>query len=171
MTSKNRKPAVDAYELSYARRVFVISNALALGIALVVMLVYSIKAGNGGFLNALWFCWQEPLFMWAIYIRKLKKTVYNVAIPRRCRALKTDTQKGNRCMECFRCREERENSTTTFYSNHGDRIIIIKHVPCLKCKMCGDAAYIGTVIKRLEDITKQFEDLSVEIAVVDYAAA
>ena len=66
-------PAAEADELPYARRVFVISNALTLGIAFVIMLVYSIKAGNGGFFNALWFCWQEPLFMWAIYIRKLKK--------------------------------------------------------------------------------------------------
>lgn len=68
-------PAAEADELSYARRVFIVSNALALGIAFVVMLVYSIKAGNGGFFNALWFCWQEPLFMWVIYIRKLEKSV------------------------------------------------------------------------------------------------
>lgn len=52
-----KNPAADADELSYAWRVFVISNALALGIAFVIMLVYSIKAGNGGFFNALWFCW------------------------------------------------------------------------------------------------------------------
>lgn len=67
-----------------------ISNALTLAVSLVVMTVYSVKSGNGGFFNALWFCWQEPLFMWVIYIRKLKKTVYNAAIPRRCKALKID---------------------------------------------------------------------------------
>ena len=55
--------------LSYARRVFVISNSLTLVIALVVMIVCAVKAGSGGVFNALWFCWQKPLFMWLIYIK------------------------------------------------------------------------------------------------------
>lgn len=68
-----KNPAADPEELSFVWRVFVISNALTLAVSLVVMTVYSVKSGNGGFFNALWFCWQEPLFMWVIYIRKLKK--------------------------------------------------------------------------------------------------
>ena len=70
-----KNPAADADELSYAWKAFVVSNAVTTALALVVMIIYAAKSGNGGFFNALWFCWQEPLFMWAIYIRKLKKVV------------------------------------------------------------------------------------------------
>ncbi len=68
-----KNPSANAEELPYAWKVFLISNTLMLAAALVIMIVCSVKAGNGGFFNALWFCWQEPLFMWAIYISKLKK--------------------------------------------------------------------------------------------------
>ena len=71
-----KNPTAQPEELSYAWKVYIVSNAVTLAIALVIMLVYSINVWNGigsSPFNALWLCWQEPLFMWAVYIRKMKK--------------------------------------------------------------------------------------------------
>ena len=74
-------------------------------------------------------------------------------------------------MTCFYCKSEMEESTTTHVEEFGDSVIVIRHVPCYKCKSCGKTAYIGSVIKRLEEITEQFKKSLVEVAIVNYSAA
>lgn len=74
-------------------------------------------------------------------------------------------------MACFYCKGRLEESTTTYVTEIGERIIIIKNVPCEKCTQCGEAFFSGPVVERLEQITKQLEDTLTEIAVVNYSAA
>lgn len=73
-------------------------------------------------------------------------------------------------MECIRCGEQMESSVTTYTDERGDSIIIVRHVPCYKCENCGEVSYSMSVVKRLEDITKQLEKAFTEIAVVNYTA-
>lgn len=74
-------------------------------------------------------------------------------------------------MTCFFCKGSMENTTTTHVVEIGERVIIIKHVPCQKCKQCGEVVYTGSVVERLEQITEQLENALTEIAVVNYSAA
>ena len=74
-------------------------------------------------------------------------------------------------MTCCYCGGNTAESTTTYVVEIGERIIIIKHVPCDKCTQCGETSYNGTVVDRLEQITKQLEKTLTEIAVVNYSAA
>lgn len=73
-------------------------------------------------------------------------------------------------MTCFFCKGDMEDTTTTHVVEIGERIII-KNVPCHKCKQCGEVAYTGSVVERLEQITKQLEKTLTEIAIVKYSAA
>ena len=50
-------------------------------------------------------------------------------------------------------------------------MIIVKNVPCFKCKKCGEVAYTATVVERLEQISNQLEKALTEITVVNYSAA
>ena len=74
-------------------------------------------------------------------------------------------------MTCFFCKGSMEDATTTYVAELGERIYIIRHVPCQKCKKCGEIAYTATVVGRLEQITKQLEATFTEIAIVNYSAA
>lgn len=66
-----------------------------------------------------------------------------------------------------------EDSASTYVAENGERIFVIKHVPCQKCKQCGEVVYTATVVARLEQITKQLENAltEIEFAVVNYSAA
>ncbi|MBD5081151.1 MAG: YgiT-type zinc finger protein [Ruminococcaceae bacterium] len=74
-------------------------------------------------------------------------------------------------MTCFYCKGEMEETTTTHVEEIGECVIVIKHVPCYKCKKCGEIAYTGSVIKRLEEITEQLEKSLTEVAIVNYSVA
>lgn len=74
-------------------------------------------------------------------------------------------------MTCFYCKGSAEETTTTHVVEIGERIIIIKHVPCHQCGQCGEVFFNGTVVERLEQITEQLENTLTEIAVVNYSAA
>ncbi|MCH5304722.1 MAG: YgiT-type zinc finger protein, partial [Ruminococcus sp.] len=41
-------------------------------------------------------------------------------------------------MTCCYCGGDTAESTTTYVAEIGERIIIIKHVPCEKCTQCGE---------------------------------
>ncbi|MCM1335668.1 MAG: type II toxin-antitoxin system MqsA family antitoxin [Bacteroides sp.] len=74
-------------------------------------------------------------------------------------------------MTCFFCKGSMEQSTTTHVVESGERVIVIKHVPCQKCRQCGEVVYSGSVAERLEEITEQVEKALTEIAVVSYSVA
>jgi YgiT-type zinc finger domain-containing protein len=72
-------------------------------------------------------------------------------------------------MRCFFCKGDLLESATTHVADLGKSVIIIRNVPCLKCSQCGETSYIGTVVKRLEEIVKLMQTSLMEIAVVSYS--
>ena len=74
-------------------------------------------------------------------------------------------------MTCFYCAGDMLETTTTYFQELNNTMVIIKNVPCYKCKKCGEIAYTATVVGRLEQITKELEKALTEIAVVNYSAA
>lgn len=74
-------------------------------------------------------------------------------------------------MECIRCSGEMLETTTIFAKQLGNAIVVVTNVPCFKCKECGEISYTMAVVKRLEEITKQLEQVLAGVAVVDYTAA
>lgn len=74
-------------------------------------------------------------------------------------------------MICCLCGGDLEETTTTHFSEFNNQIMIIKQVPCHKCKQCGEVYFNFTVAKRLEQITEQLENTLVEVAIVNYSAA
>lgn len=69
-----KKPVVSREELVYSRRVFLISSLGTLAVSLVFMTAFAVRAKSGAPFSALLFCWMNPLFMWVLYISKVKKS-------------------------------------------------------------------------------------------------
>ncbi|MDE6731372.1 MAG: type II toxin-antitoxin system MqsA family antitoxin [Oscillospiraceae bacterium] len=74
-------------------------------------------------------------------------------------------------MTCFFCKGDMEASTTTHVVELGDSVIVIRHVPCFRCKKCGEVVFTGTVVERLEQITAELKKSLEEVNVVSYTAA
>ena len=63
-----------------------------------------------------------------------------------------------------------ENSLTTYMEDLGNCIVIIKNVPCRKCRQCGEVSYSAAVVKEIEKIIGAMKNHMAEIAVVNYNA-
>lgn len=74
-------------------------------------------------------------------------------------------------MTCFFCKGDMEASSTTHVVELGDSVIVIRHVPCFRCKKCGEVVFTGTVVERLEQITAELKKSLDEVNVVNYTAA
>lgn len=74
-------------------------------------------------------------------------------------------------MTCFFCASEMLETTTTYFQEVGGTMVIIKNVPCFRCKKCGETAYTATVVGRLEEIIDQLRESLQEVNVVNYTAA
>lgn len=66
---------ISSPELSFVHKAFAVSAVGAAVISLGFIIAYCIRAGSGSPLISLLFCWQNPVFMYVIYISKLKKLV------------------------------------------------------------------------------------------------
>ncbi len=64
-----------------------------------------------------------------------------------------------------------EKGFTTSVTDLGDRLVIVRNVPCYKCTECNEATYAANVVQRLEKIIETSKSLSQEIAVTDYRKA
>ncbi len=73
-------------------------------------------------------------------------------------------------MNCFFCKGNVAESTTTHMIELENCILIVKNVPCLKCKQCGEVAFSSDVIEKLDDIAATFKNAMTEVAVINYAA-
>lgn len=69
-----KNPAVSREEFSRSWKMFLIAAFGTLAAALVFMIVNAVRAKSGAPFSALLFCWQNPLFMWGLYISKLKRS-------------------------------------------------------------------------------------------------
>lgn len=63
-----------------------------------------------------------------------------------------------------------KESTTTHFVDLKKCIVIVKNVPCLECKKCGETVYTDEVANRLDDIVKTVSNLMTEIAVIEYSS-
>lgn len=73
-------------------------------------------------------------------------------------------------MNCFFCKGALEEARTTHVVTLPDCIIIIKNVPCLRCKQCGEESYSNEVAMQLERIVKAVKQaVTTEIAVLEYS--
>ena len=81
----------------------------------------------------------------------------------------SDLDKYNLCKECFS-----DNRIETFTSETiewDEKTILIKSIPCYKCRKCGNLFYSDDVSKNLENITNSIKRLNLELAILDYKKA
>lgn len=75
-------------------------------------------------------------------------------------------------MKCFLCKDSHtETGTTTYMTACDDCYIIIKNVPCMRCKQCGEEYINGVTLKKIEAIIAKVKDVLTEIAIVDFENA
>ena len=76
-------------------------------------------------------------------------------------------------MNCFFCKGTLISGTTSHVSDFGERTIIIKGVPCLKCDQCLEIVYSGDVYEQVEQILTKMKSELTEIAIIrfDHKAA
>ena len=73
-------------------------------------------------------------------------------------------------MTCFMCKGTVREGYSTFTSDVGGCIVVIKNVPSRVCDQCGEVSYCSEVAQQLEQIVKNITaTASAEIAVVSYS--
>ena len=72
--------------------------------------------------------------------------------------------------KCFFCRGIMEDSISNYMVDVDGRFIIVKNVPCHRCRQCGEVSYSGATAARLEAIIDELRAILTEVAVVNYAA-
>ncbi len=73
------------------------------------------------------------------------------------------------CNACFN--DDKIQTKTTFTVDSDGCIIIIKNVPCLECRICGEITFTDEVSKKLENLVTSAKKLMLEISVIDYNKA
>ena len=63
-----------------------------------------------------------------------------------------------------------ENSYTSYMADLDGHYVIIKNVPCHKCKQCGEVSFSGETAARIEEIIETLATTIKEVAIVEYAA-
>lgn len=71
-------------------------------------------------------------------------------------------------MMCMECGAKAEKGYTASVTDLANCLLIVRNVPCYKCTECNEIIYSGDVVKRLEQIAKQFAQ---EISIVNYSSA
>jgi YgiT-type zinc finger domain-containing protein len=71
-------------------------------------------------------------------------------------------------MTCFRCKGDTEQKRKTHAVILDKCVIIIKNVPALICKQCGEVYFTDDVMQKLEAIVDKLENIIKEVAIVDY---
>ena len=74
-------------------------------------------------------------------------------------------------MKCFYCKGDMEESTTSYAVTLEDCVVIVKDVPCTRCRQCGEAYFSDKIADELDRIVDSFRKSKTEIAVVHYASA
>ncbi len=74
-------------------------------------------------------------------------------------------------MTCFRCKGDTEHKLKTHAATLDQCVIIIKNVPALICKQCGEVYFSDDVMQRLEVITDRLASIIKEVAIVDFSDA
>ncbi len=73
-------------------------------------------------------------------------------------------------MNCFRCKGEMEHRLTKFILDLGHCVVIVKNVPALVCKQCGEKVFDDDTMERLEQIVDSVKSSMVqEVAIVVFS--
>jgi len=73
-------------------------------------------------------------------------------------------------MTCFMCKGTVQEGFSTFTTDVGGCIIVIKNVPSRVCGQCGETSYSDEVACRLEQLVHNLmSSAAAEIAVVNYS--
>ena len=72
-------------------------------------------------------------------------------------------------MLCMECGATAEKGYTTDVTDLGICLVIVRNVPCYKCKECNEVIYTADVVKRLEQIVETAKKMMQEISIVDYS--
>ena len=72
-------------------------------------------------------------------------------------------------MKCFFCKGDLEFTTTKFIVDLGDLVVIVKNVPAMVCKQCGEKSFGDETMERLEKIVDTVRNSFIrEVAIVEY---
>lgn len=71
-------------------------------------------------------------------------------------------------MMCFMCKGQLEDGFTTFMTDLGTCIVIIKNVPAKICSQCGEASFSDEVAKKIEKIINNLRNSISEVAITDF---
>ena len=72
-------------------------------------------------------------------------------------------------MKCFFCKGDMERTTTKFIVDLGECVVIVKNVPAMVCKQCGEKSFDDETMERLEKIVDSVRNSLVrEVAIVEY---
>ncbi len=83
--------------------------------------------------------------------------------------LKTERKEEKNMIDCLSCKSGKMvDSTTTYTAVLGNCILIIKNVPCVKCKQCGDVLYNMDILEKIDRIAAMAEKMASEVSIVDY---
>jgi len=73
-------------------------------------------------------------------------------------------------MTCFICKGTLREAFSTFTTDMGGCIVVVKNVPSFVCDQCGETSYNDEVAKRIEQIVQSITGSAItEIAVVNYS--
>lgn len=75
-------------------------------------------------------------------------------------------------MKCMKCgRETYESRNAEAIELENGCLLVIRNIPCYKCKECDEVFYTGDVVEQIEQIIAMAKTLTQELMVVDYTAA
>ena len=75
-------------------------------------------------------------------------------------------------MKCMKCgRDTFESTNTEAIELNNGCLLVIRNIPCFKCKECDEILYTGDVVQRIERIISLAKTLTQELMVMDYASA
>ena len=71
-------------------------------------------------------------------------------------------------MLCMNCGSNVEKGFTTDVTDLGNCLVIVRNVPCYKCKECNEVTYTLDVVKHLEEIISAAKKMLQEVSIIDY---
>lgn len=75
-------------------------------------------------------------------------------------------------MKCMKCGRDAYQSNTTEAVELGNGcLLVIRNIPCYKCRECDEILYTGDVVQQMEQIIATAKQLAQQLMVVDYTRA
>lgn len=74
-------------------------------------------------------------------------------------------------MRCMKCGQEAYPSMTSEAIELGFGLLVIRDIPCYKCRECDEILYTGDVVQKMESIVAEAKALMQSMRVVYYRDA